>query len=302
MANKLMGKAGERLATDLLLRQKLINGNKQLAESIFRAARLCEFQTGDIIVEEGSEETDIYFILTGNTAIEVHGRQVANRPAGQHIGEMALINSALPRSATARATEKTTCAVVSEPDFTKIATEHSELWRNLAIELSEKLRERGKFLAPPNETPDIFIGCSREMLPIAQQIQLALNGQPMLTTIWTDSFFRASKTTIESLLEGFNKFDFAILVLGKEDLVTSRSKTKPAPRDNVVFELGLAMGALSRERTFMVYEQGLDIKIPSDLLGVTPMTYRDGAANTLATRIAPVDTQIRLEVEEKGPK
>jgi predicted nucleotide-binding protein len=302
MANKLLGKDGERLATDLLLRQKLINGNKQLAEGVFHASRLQEFQVKETIVEEGSEETDIYFILTGNVEVEVNGRKVANRQAGQHIGEMALINSALPRSATVRAAEKTTCAIVTEADFTSLATTFPDLWRLLAIELSEKLRERGKFLSPPNETPEIFIGCSREMLVVAQQIQLALNGQPMLVTIWTDSFFRASKTTIESLLDGFNKFDFAILVLGKEDLVTSRSKTKPAPRDNVVFELGLAMGALSRERTFMVYEQGLDTKIPSDLLGVTPMTYRDGTPNTLATRIAPVATQIRLEVEEKGPK
>ncbi|OWP64624.1 hypothetical protein CDA63_02370 [Hymenobacter amundsenii] len=301
MLEKLKGKDGKRLTIDLLRRQKLINGSLSLAEQVYELVELREFLLGEILIKQDADDTDILLILSGSVSIEVHGRAVATRQHGQHIGEMALVDPSRSRSATVIASEKTVCAILSESDFALLASANSELWRVLAIELSDRLRERGKFLAPPNETPEIFIGCSREMLAIAQQIQLALNGQPMLVTIWTDSFFRASKTTIESLLEGFNKFDFAILVLGKEDLVTSRSKTKPAPRDNVIFELGMAMGALSRERTFMVYEQDLDTKIPSDLLGVTPMTYREGPANTLASRLAPVATQIRLEVEEKGP-
>ena len=302
MLEKLEGKDGKRLTIDLLRRQKLIGGTVELAEQIYAIAQLREFQVDEKLIEENAEDSDVYLILTGEVRVEVHGRLVAKRQHGQHVGEMSLVDPTRPRSASVIAIEKTVCAIVSEAAFATLGNTHGELWRIIAIELSDRLRERGKFLSPPNETPEIFIGCSREMLPIAEQIQRSLAQKPVLATLWTDSFFRVSSTTIESLLEKFKKFDFAVLVLGKEDLVTSRSKRKPAPRDNVVFELGLAMGALSRERTFMVYEQGLDIKIPSDLLGVTPLTYMAGAASTLATRIAPVATQIQLEVEEKGTK
>jgi predicted nucleotide-binding protein len=49
-----------------------------------------------------------------------------------------------------------------------------------------------------------------------------------------------------------DSFDFAILVLTPDDLTQSRGKQQPSPRDNVVFELGLFIGALGRDRVFMV--------------------------------------------------
>ena len=301
MLERFKGKEGKRLTVELLRRQRLINGSQELAIALYEVSKLQEFEPGQLLITENSEETDLLLILTGEVRVEVHGRLVASRIPGQHVGEMSLIHPGSRRSASVTATEKTVCAAVSEAEFSKIAKQYGELWRELAIELAEKLRQRGRFLAPPNETPEIFIGCSREMLPVAEQIQRSLAHKPVLATLWTDSFFRASSTTIESLLENFSRFDFAIIVLGRDDIVISRSKTKPAPRDNVVFELGLAMGALSRQRTFIVYEEALEIKIPSDLLGVTPITYRPGTPANLATRIAPVATQIQLEVESKGP-
>ncbi len=43
----------------------------------------------------------------------------------------------------------------------------------------------------------------------------------------------------------------------------SREKKQAAPRDNVVFELGMFMGCLGRERCFVVNEEGADLKLPS---------------------------------------
>jgi predicted nucleotide-binding protein len=37
-----------------------------------------------------------------------------------------------------------------------------------------------------------------------------------------------------------------------------------APRNNVLFELGLLMGGLGRERTFFVYDKMQDAKVPTD--------------------------------------
>ncbi len=47
----------------------------------------------------------------------------------------------------------------------------------------------------------------------------------------------------------------------------------PVPRDNVIFESGMFMGKLGRRRTFLVCDVDDKIKLPSDLKGLTCVTY-----------------------------
>jgi predicted nucleotide-binding protein len=74
------------------------------------------------------------------------------------------------------------------------------------------------------------------------------------------------------------------------------------PRDNVVFELGLFIGALGRRRVFVVIPRGAEIKIPTDLLGLTPISYAPGDAVDLAARLGPVCTEIRDVVSQRGSR
>jgi hypothetical protein len=112
-------------------------------------------------------------------------------------------------------------------------------------------------------------------------------GEKATISLW-QSKFEFSAAYIESLERASSETDFAILVLTPDDVTMSRETEKPAPRDNVVFELGLFIGGLGRERCFLVHEQRADLKIPTDLLGVKAATFE---------RLPTRDLKAALEVQ-----
>ena len=224
------------------------------------------------------------------------------RTANTHVGEMALIDPSATRAATLRPASKSVVAVVKGDDFANLAKEYADLWRCLALELSQRLHERNRLVSTPNDVPEVFIGCSVERLEIARQIQSGLEHDAVVT-VWTDGVFEASSTAVEDLLAQVAHSDFAVLLVEAEDTIISRDKVeKAAPRDNVIFELGLFMGELGRARTMFVKKRGSDVKVPSDLFGIMPIEYAQGEVRTLASRLAPVCNAIRHRVKELGAK
>jgi hypothetical protein len=109
-----------------------------------------------------------------------------------------------------------------------------------------------------------------------------------------------SEGTLESLVGAVEQFDFAILVLTPDDLVSSESQTTAAPRDNVLFELGLFMGRLGRDRTFIVYDRTDQIKLPSDLAGVTAATFVRHSSGNLQSSLGAVATRIEEQIGRLG--
>ena len=102
--------------------------------------------------------------------------------------------------------------------------------------------------------PSIFIGSSSEALDFPRAVQEQLNPDAEVT-IWTELPFAPGQFTIETLLNNLKRFDFAVFVFSPDDKVTSRGSTSDAARDNVVFELGLFMGRLGRERAFVLLQK-----------------------------------------------
>jgi hypothetical protein len=145
----------------------------------------------------------------------------------------------------------------------------------------------------------MFIGSSSEGLKVAEHVQLLMERE-CEAEIWKQGVFGLSQGILESLIRALERFDFAVLVLTADDQIESRGQTRPAARDNVIFELGLFIGALGRERTFMVYDRTAPPQLPSDLLGITAAEYSPHASGNLEAALGPACTRIKKEVNRLG--
>lgn len=147
--------------------------------------------------------------------------------------------------------------------------------------------------------PSVFIGSSSEGLAVAKALQLLLDHSADIE-LWSQGTFGLSGGTLESLVSALHRFDFAVLVVDADDTAVTRGSSKAVPRDNVVFEFGLFMGALGRERTFMVYDRTRPPDLPSDLAGVTAATYAPYASGNYQAALGAASTRVELEIQRLG--
>jgi len=139
--------------------------------------------------------------------------------------------------------------------------------------------------------PRIFIGSSSEGIEIARQTKIFLEKTLGAECIVWENFgvFEYNQSAFESLLKGRLLYDFAILVATKDDLVWWRNIIDSVPRDNVIFEFGLYLGALGETRTILLQESGA--KMPTDLNGITLPRF-DIKKKNLAAKLQEVSTFI----------
>jgi hypothetical protein len=171
-------------------------------------------------------------------------------------------------------------------------------------------------------TPRIFIASSSEGLAEAQALMQGLQarlgagqnagqgagqgggqgGGPVAEVRLWPTEFGLSSTYIEALEKQATEADFAVAVFSPDDRITSRARRQRAPRDNVIFELGLFIGALGRPRCFVVHRKGVDLKLPSDLLAVVSADFVQAPGQTLADALAPRCEQMAQRVRELGAR
>lgn len=136
--------------------------------------------------------------------------------------------------------------------------------------------------------PTIFIGSSSESKSIAEAIELKLTSAG-ITELWTTAF-RPGYSTLEELLEKAASADFAVFVLGRDDVVTSRNEVTASPRDNVIYEAGVFTARLGPRKVFLVVD-AKGTKLPSDWFGIGHLNYDtelgsdQRAVNTATIRI-----------------
>lgn len=302
MISRFSGKEGRPRFISALRRQIILHDNDILCSELADQAEILQLESEESIIVQGETDDEIYFLLSGRLSIVVNGREVAIRKPGEHVGEMALIDPLAKRSATVVAIEQSVVAKISETSFRMMAERHPRVWQLIAVELCERLRQRNRLVASTNPRPILFIGSSKESLYIAESIRSNLECADLVVRLWTDRVFGASQFPLIELERQIQESDFAVLVLGPDDEVVSRDKKFDAPRDNVVFELGLFMGALTHERTFMIVPDKRDVKIPTDLLGLNALRYEFSDFNAPRSLLTPVCKELRRIINKLGVK
>src|SRR5438046_1967064 len=155
----------------------------------------------------------------------------------------------------------------------------------------------------------VFVASSTESEAIAKTIQTRLQaelGERAVIDLWRNKF-DVSETAIESLEAVAEEADFAVVVMSGDDITISRNKEAVVPRDNLIFELGLFIGALGRERSLIARidktrDDNEDLKLPSDILGVTVLSCSAASPDELTASLQIQCERLAAQMARRGSR
>lgn len=300
MIDRFLGEDGRRLRFEALKAQKIVAGDNGLADELADLVELIAIEKGKLLIQQGADDNDIFLIIAGQFEVIINGRRVAARGPGDCVGEMAAIEPTQRRSATVAATDYSIVARLSEKTFNELASRYPEIYRIIAKELSRRLLQRNSTIGAYRDRIRVFLISSGEAVAVARLIQDALS-RDFLVIPWTDGVFKIASYPLQSLEDELEKSDFAIAVAHSDDITESRGIDWPSPRDNVIFELGLFMGRLNRQRAILMEPREEKVKLPSDLAGITTIPYRFVPGEDAAALMGPACNALRDHIKRLGP-
>lgn len=128
----------------------------------------------------------------------------------------------------------------------------------------------------------------------------ALTGRGCEPTVWDQAVFGASTYTLPGLIKQAERADFAIIVATPDDMAETRGTRDLVPRDNVVLEFGLFVGAIGLERVFILRTTS-EIRFPSDVAGLTFLPYSQRVHDqNLAAAVGPATQEVINRTRELG--
>ena len=147
--------------------------------------------------------------------------------------------------------------------------------------------------------PTLFVGSSSESLDVAYAVQKNLEDVAEVVA-WPQGIFELTKSYLESLLDALEDTEFGLFIFGPDDLLRIRGAEMLAARDNVIFELGLFIGRLGRDRTFILMpKSSADFHLPTDLLGVSTASFQPPSRpERLQAALGPACHDIRLAIRK----
>src|SRR5262249_10295490 len=94
--------------------QEFVGGNAALADALIAGCVVVEFKKGDTLIEQNdTDNNDVFLLVAGTVAVIANGNQIAERKAGEHVGEMAAIEPAQARSTSIVAQETVVALKIS---------------------------------------------------------------------------------------------------------------------------------------------------------------------------------------------
>lgn len=152
----------------------------------------------------------------------------------------------------------------------------------------------------------VFIGSTSEAMElvnnVADNLDRANMGKAFKAVPWHERVFAPSSYTLPALIAGGGDCDFAVLLATDDDVTTSRGATAPSPRDNILLEIGLFIGLIGLERTFIAGPRGVKLKLPSDLDGLTRVDYPTRDGDDPSAQARHIVNGISARMHQLGPR
>jgi CRP-like cAMP-binding protein len=94
---------------------------------------------GEVVVAEGSGGIGFFFILDGSADVSIRGEHRATMKAGDHFGELGLLDDTAGRSATVTANGQLRTAALTSWQFKPFLREHPDMAWELMRTLAKRL-------------------------------------------------------------------------------------------------------------------------------------------------------------------
>lgn len=148
------------------------------------------------------------------------------------------------------------------------------------------------------EFPKVFIGASLRSVNVLRELQNELTYEAQIVP-WQHIFHLNSKTLVD-LLEIVKIIDFCIFVFTPDDKQEILDPENLATREHVIFELGLFIGGLGKDRCFFIVPSKYqEFHLFADLLDTEFATF-DTSLTNLRLALEPACNCIRDKIKRLG--
>ena len=120
-------------------------------QELRRIASLTErvsFSAGEVVIVEGATTTDFFLLRRGTASVTRRGNQVAKLQAGDHFGELAVLDPA-PRNATVTMTSDSEVIMLPQRAFWTLLHELPPLRHLLLSSLAHRVHKLDRFTPAP---------------------------------------------------------------------------------------------------------------------------------------------------------
>jgi len=129
---------------------KMNDKNTELYETLFKdmtpveylkVSKIAEwknFESGEIIIKQGTPVKDLHLIYNGTVDVAVKGKKVAELKDGQFVGEMSFLTEK-PATATCKVSHTTECLVWKQKEFKDLLKRNPSLYFTIQGLLSEQV-------------------------------------------------------------------------------------------------------------------------------------------------------------------